>query len=185
MEIFLYPIILVIYAIWQIFPSVGFWIYLIFIVFYLFFALAPTLTAGKTFEPIKTELLTKLSRDEYDFLRRHAVYYMYPFGARSFSAIASFLQLLGIIFGIVFLIRHYWFYGIISILNYPIFAFIAPMLNKPFFLSEAMRSGNMNPIIMKEAMLAQRVGEFMQNEWSSFIKELKIAREAKDASYKD
>lgn len=185
MEIILYPIIIVIYAIWQIFPHVGFWIYLIFIMFYLFFSVTPILTAGKTFDPIKTELLTKLSREEYDFLRRHAVYYMYPFGAKSFSAIASFLQLLGIIFGVVFLIRQYWFYGVFSLLNYPIFAFIAPMLNKPFFLSEAMRSGNVNPIIMQEAVLAQRVGEFMEKEWRPFIQELKVAREVKDASYKD
>ena len=185
MEIFLYPIILIIFAIWQIFPRVGFWLYLFFFIIYLFFSVAPILTAGKTFEPIKTELLTRLSQEEYDFLHRHAVYYLYPFGARSFSAVASFLQLLGLIFGIVFLIRQYWFYGVICLLNYPIFAFIAPMLNKPFFLSEAMRSGNINPIIMQEAMLAQRVGEFMQKEWASFIKEVKIAREEKDASYKD
>ena len=185
MEIFAYPIILITFAIWQIFPTGGFWIYAVFFVLYLLFTIPPLFTAKQYFEPIKDKLLTRLSYEEYDFLKRHALYYMYPSGARSFSSVDSFLQLLGIIFGVVFLIRKFWLYGIICIINYPLFAFIAPLLNKPFYLADAMRSGTSNPHILKESQLAQKVGDFMQNDWRDFVEEIKREKEKKDASYED
>lgn len=185
MEIIIYPIIIVVFAIWQIFPLVGFWIYAIVLSIYLLFTIPPMFTARKYFEPVKDRILERLTHEEYDFLKKHALYYMYPFGARTFSGIASMLQLLGIVFGIVFLIRKYWFYGFISLLNYPMFAFIAPMLNKPFFLTEAMRNNSNNPYIIREVQLSQRVAKFIEHEWRDVIEKVKLERQKKDATYED
>jgi len=90
----------------------------------------PIFIARRYFMSIKGELLTRLTPEEYFFLKQHAIRSMYPFGAKHFSNVCVFLQIAGVIFGAAFLVRQYWFYGALCILDYPIFGLVKYLLKK-------------------------------------------------------
>ena len=165
MEILYYLFFLIIFILWQIFPSIFLWVYLFFILLFLFFTVMPLVTAGKYFEPFKDKILKTLTEKEYNFLKKNAIYYFYPFGARSFSATCSFLYLSGAIFAIVFLIRGLWVHAIISALNILVFPPLAFFINRAFFLFDSIQHGKANLEILDEAQMAEKLNSFMLNQW--------------------
>jgi hypothetical protein len=134
--IVLCPLFLILAVLWAGFPKWGMWPFLALESLVLLFIAGGLPRARAVVDSLRKDLSPLLENDEWDYLRKHALLFVWPWTARSLSGMMSFLSLLCVGVGIILLIRREWIGMAICVLNYFALASLARFLCPVQFVAE-------------------------------------------------
>ena len=127
-------IFIILYLIWN-FWKYGVYIYFSFLLFILIYLLWSFISARKMLKD-ENELLKEISREAIKMLKRHALFFLFPMTCRQISGVISFIQISGIIVGIIFLIRAKYIFSVLSFIQYSLGS-LAFKLNPVHYINDA------------------------------------------------
>lgn len=134
--IFLFGIVIfiILYLIWN-FWEYGVYVYFSFLIFIVIYLLWSFISARKMLKD-ENELAKEISPEAIKLLKKHALFFLFPITCRQISGLISFVQISGIIFGIIFLIRAKYIFSVLSFLQYSL-GFLAFKLNPVHYINDA------------------------------------------------
>ncbi len=112
---------------WCVFPAWGLWPFLGVELLVIWIALGPRGKARRVVDHLQSESPDALAADEWAFMRKYALYFLYPYTARSLSGSMSFTSLLTLGIAVVLLVRQSWLGVAVCVPNY--FFVFAPLAN--------------------------------------------------------
>lgn len=83
----------------------------------------------KVIRATKRSKIPELSDDANDMFNKYKHFYMYPYGARDFSASCGLMQVSFVVIAIVNAFHHFWWGILLGVIAYPIMAFTAKGYN--------------------------------------------------------
>jgi len=125
------PIFAVLGVLWVVFPRWGMWCFLVFEALVVLWPLAVLRHARAAVVSLHQKHPDRLTDDEWAYLRKHALLFVYPYTTRSLSGTISFVTLLSIGIAVGLLFRREWIGMGVCAANYVLLApfakFLCPM----------------------------------------------------------
>jgi hypothetical protein len=133
------PLFVVLALVWCVFPAWGIWPFIGLEVLTLLWPLTALPQARRAAQALQERAPGALADDEWAYLRRHALLFIWPMTTRSLSGTVSAIQLLGIPVGLVLLIRRAWMGVAVCLVNYLFLGFVAKLLCPMQFVADGYR----------------------------------------------
>lgn len=103
---------------WCVYPAWGLWPFLGVELLVIWVVLSPRGEARRAVDRLQSESLDAIAPDEWAFMRKYALYFIYPYTARSLSSSMSFASLLTLVIAVVLLVRQSWLGVAVCAANY-------------------------------------------------------------------
>ena len=107
-----------------------------------------------------------LSKKEYEFLIKYAVFYRWPFVSREISSMLSLLYLLNLISAAIFLLKGNFLFLAVAIVSIPFFAYFSSKYNPNHFIAQK-KDHSLQGIL--ERLDTEKVSNFLINDWPKIL----------------
>jgi len=157
---------------WQLFPNVFIWGYLIFLIIYTYFAIGLFIMPSFFPEPEqKRRILNILSNDEYSFFKRNYAYFIYPLAILQWYSASWILFFTVPFFGAIFLLREMYLHSIFAFFSMIVLYINISYLDYPKTVFTLLRKGRTYPWIINWADKYQRIKSFLEKEYDKTLEE--------------